>query len=343
MFAALAVAGGAFAQNYTVVNLGVLGGSGVTNANGLSENGKVVGQSNGQAFIWTMGGGMVGLNGLGGATSNACGVNDSGQVVGRADVAGGYNAVLWDNSLNATNLGMAGEFSEAKAINNAGTVTGMKNFRGFRKPYGGASDTLPTLDGITLSNAINATGTVAGGSDDSSDVRHAFRYASGLTLEDFGVQPGGDYSVAQGINDAGMTVGYSSYFTTFRAWMNNGSGFTPLDGLYTYENRAYDINNLGDAVGWSWLSSDGNTSRAVIWRSGNTTAIDLNDHIPGFDSDWELRNALAINDAGQIIGNGRYQGEIRGFLLNPVAVPEPATLAALGLGALGLIKRRRRP
>ena len=44
-------------------------------------------------------------------------------------------------------------------------------------------------------------------------------------------------------------------------------------------------------------------------------AVDLNTLID--DPDWTLTRAYAINDAGQIVGEGIYQNVQRGFLLTP--------------------------
>lgn len=331
------VASPAGTQTYTVVNLGTIGGAGSSVANGISENGIVVGQSNGQAYKWTMGGGIVGLNGLGGATTNAYSVNSNGQIAGRADLGGGgFHAVLWDNSLNATDLG--GTFSEARGINEAGTVVGTSNSRGFRKTYGGAMVELPTLDNITISTAVNTGGTVTGGSDDAGSNRHAYRWNGEPDLEDLGIPIGDSASQGQAINDSNLVVGYSTKFSTFGAFKYD-TDFTVLNGLFNYDNRAHGVNNDGDAVGHSWLSDDGSVdSRAVIWHAGTTNAVNLNDLIPGFDG-WVLERAADINDAGQIVGTGKFNGQTRAFLLNPV--PEPATMAALGLGALALMRRRR--
>jgi len=38
---------------------------------------------------------------------------------------------------------------------------------------------------------------------------------------------------------------------------------------------------------------------------------------------WQLDYAFAINDAGDIVGYGLFNGQVRGFLMT--AVPEPAT------------------
>jgi hypothetical protein len=47
-----------------------------------------------------------------------------------------------------------------------------------------------------------------------------------------------------------------------------------------------------------------------------------------------------INDAGQIVGYGKYGGETRAFLLTPI--PEPSMLAMAALGLLIGVRRLRR-
>ena len=88
------------------------------------------------------------------------------------------------------------------------------------------------------------------------------------------------------------------------------------------------LDNAGQAVG---MSED----RAFVWNEA-TGIRDLNDLIgPG---GWELLLAEDINDLGWIVGQGRNPaGELRAFLL----VPEPASAALLGVGALARRRRRR--
>jgi hypothetical protein len=56
------------------------------------------------------------------------------------------------------------------------------------------------------------------------------------------------------------------------------------------------------------------TERAFLWDNGEM--LDLNERIAP-DSGWELSRATAINDRGQIVGYGLFQGQQAGFVLIP--------------------------
>ena len=64
---------------------------------------------------------------------------------------------------------------------------------------------------------------------------------------------------------------------------------------------------------------------------------DLNTEIP-YSSGWELGWAFAINDAGQIVGQGIHNGQYDAFLLTPqiATAPEPGFWVPL-LACLGCI------
>jgi uncharacterized membrane protein len=74
---------------------------------------------------------------------------------------------------------------------------------------------------------------------------------------------------------------------------------------------AADINLWGLAVGRS-------NNLAVSWLNGQIT--DLNTKIDPTGG-WTLTEATAVNDRGQIIGNGIHNGNRRAFLLTPKLSP----------------------
>jgi probable HAF family extracellular repeat protein len=134
----------------------------------------------------------------------------------------------------------------------------------------------------------------------------------------------GTESSALAVNDSDIVVGYgtlNAIGSTYGAFKwTSGGGIMQLGQLFAYDTRAQDINNLGDAVGWSWIDGMGN-SRAVLWKGGGPIA-NLNDLIDP-TSGWLLTSATGINDAGQIVGVGQHNGQGRAFLLTPI--PEPST------------------
>ena len=96
------------------------------------------------------------------------------------------------------------------------------------------------------------------------------------------------------------------------------------------------INSFGEVVGISDLPLS-TVHRAFLYDSAGVMH-DLNDLIPQ-NSGWVLDHATGINDLGQISGSGTIGGNFHAFLLTPT--PEPIDLSLLGLGALGLLARRR--
>jgi probable HAF family extracellular repeat protein len=72
---------------------------------------------------------------------------------------------------------------------------------------------------------------------------------------------------------------------------------------------------------------------------------DLNELVGGLPEGWILSDATAINDLGQIVGTGLYQGQERAYLLTPTdfaTAPEPGTMLLIGLGFAGVCRARPR-
>jgi probable HAF family extracellular repeat protein len=155
-----------------------------------------------------------------------------------------------------------------------------------------------------------------------------------------------DRSRASDLDDNGNVVGASlvipslSLENTLKQatlWKDPTQPGVSLGTLGGQESEALGINNLMQVVGSSFLEDD-STQHAFLWEDGNL--IDLNSLVdPGIG--WELTSAFEINNNGDIIGIGNFNGEQRGFIAK--AVPEPTSvLGVLGLGLFGLSNWRKR-
>jgi probable HAF family extracellular repeat protein len=127
------------------------------------------------------------------------------------------------------------------------------------------------------------------------------------------------------INNRGLVAGFAYELDPF-----TGSPFLYQDGHFTRLGTlkgddiagAYGLNDEGQVVGASWRESA--SMRAYLY-SGRKMK-DLNTLIPQ-NSGWDLREALSINNNGQIIGDGAFQGRFAGFLLTPhQPIPQPSSV-----------------
>jgi probable HAF family extracellular repeat protein len=269
------------------------------------------------------------------------GINNNGQVAvyGRPLPGGQVQAYRYSEATGFEPLGdFGGTRTEAEGINNSGQVTGFSEdaagrIHAFRYTDGVGLENLGTAFRNSRGYAINDLGWVAGAADGNAVV---FREQGSLTL-----LPGS----ALGINNAGNVVGTTTVVP------GHTTAFVHLDGqMFILGDNVfglptlYDINNHNVAVGSGYL--DGNLV-ALLWRQdliGIEPAglVDLNTLIAA-DSGWTLLGARAINDAGQIVGFGTFNGEFLAYRLDPV--PEPSTwgLFALGAGFLWVCRRGRKP
>lgn len=151
-------------------------------------------------------------------------------------------------------------------------------------------------------------------------------------------------TTANDIDDSGNIVGSSSNslindveFATL--WEDSTQIGVSLGSLGGNFSKALGVNNSQQIVGDSSLSGE-STRHAFLWEEGEM--IDLNSLIAP-ESGWELTSALEINNNGDIIGIGTYNGVERGFVAR--AVPEPSSvLGLLSLGVFGLgswLKRKK--
>lgn len=314
------------APQFNVTDLGAFTPTSI-NINGQIA-GNVAGVGGTRAFVW-ISGQLLPIGTLAGVVSTALGINNLGHVVGDfyTDPYVGIHAFRYTTS--TIDLGtLGGGHSTAYAINNAGQIVGNSyRFDGSAHAFlwenGNMSD-LGTLNSTTFSYglSINASGRVAGFSYTPGSFERASLFTKGSTPTDLSNLLG-PYSRATGINDSGQVVGFWStsggYVPDSYAFLYSGGVVTDLGNLGQAHSRAFGINSHGHIVGSSVHPVYG--ERAFHYESGVMT--DLNALIP-IDSGWTLSTAVAINDLGQIVGTGYYNGQQRGFVLTP-APPPPAS------------------
>ena len=290
-------------KNGAKQDLGVFPGGASSEANWITDNGLIAGDSqNGEtdplipgfpqmhAVLWEHGE-MIDLGTLdGGYESFASSVNSRGQVVGLAlngipdpdsmfgllrpdsiGVGRGYQAraYLWQNG-SMQDLGtLGGPDAWAFVVNERGQVAG--------NSY---TSTAPSERCAQFGIGFLTTG--------------AFLWEKG-TMKDLG-NFGGTCTFAFDLNNRGEVVGGSALAGDQgqHPFLWDGKELTDLHTFGGDNGNAVAINEAGDAVGWTTYPDQ--TAHAALWRHGKEIK-DL-----GILTDYPLTFANDINASGQIVG-----------------------------------------
>jgi len=331
---AAAAAPAAATTTYTITNLGSLGlGESVDSA--INATGQVTGYSYlstlvqdpagcppnypnpkkcvehpWHAFLYSNGQ-MTDLGTVGGGDfSVGSAINLSGQVVGgSATNNGGSDAFLW-NGRKMINLGsqapLNGSNSGANGINDSAQVVGQYGTGSTSHAFlysNGTITSLPepsfTAGSGCVADAINNAGQIAGSCADATGQAHLVLWHNGAVADLGTLGPPGTWSFTQAvaINNNGQIAG-----TVFSG--GTTEGFLYSNGIITNLGSFLPaaINDNGVMVGGQSIDTGG-------------TVQNLNSLIPA-GSGYQIQDATAINDNGQIVANTTTGGS-GAVLLNP--------------------------
>lgn len=270
-----------------------------SSANAINNDGTIVGNKGGKAFMLGGGSSFVELGVLPGAgASSGLSINSGKKVVGYSWNEGVWErGALWENASPGNDIG--------------------------------------TLGGIyTRATSVNNLDQVAGYSQNEGGSNRAFRWKKVLGTEpltDLGVLDGFTDSFGLRINNKGTVVGYSQKYDIYWnetnlacLWGENGIQELQKNVLRVSEtvlqSQAFGINDAGVVVGTHLVGTE---YRAFIWDSDNKMR-DLNSLLPE-NSGFLLVVAYAINNKGEIVGYGYKTGstDATAFVLVPPETKDP--------------------
>jgi probable HAF family extracellular repeat protein len=335
---------------YNVIDLGDL------LALGIDESGHIVGQTHFgadlHAVYWpnsqSPGVDLGNLPGF--ERSFATDLNPGGEIVG--NVATGsflFRPVHWASSQSApVELPGVPEgfLGEAFGINPVGHIVGFfvpADFSSQQAVFWPNSNTAPinllpvSIDlPHSLAFSINASGNILGAVADADFVEgHAAFWASSTSTPMALASPGGQFiytylnligRTPHGLNNAGSMVGYAfnadGSETRAVFWASSTSPAVILSTSGEFMNGdAQAISDNGRIVGAAY-NSDFSDFHAFMWPSSTSQGIDLNTMITS-DLGWELLFATDVNNRGEIVGAGIFNGALHAYVLIPRSEPTP--------------------
>jgi probable HAF family extracellular repeat protein len=225
-------------------------------------------------------------------------INDARQVVGWYPQQGAFLSQVVSGKRK---LFIIGE-GTANGINNSGQIVVTQGANG---PYiftitGPGTGTRTELTGGAEAHGINEAGQVAGSLGPTlilagDGITQWRAYRPGLYLA----------ASAYGLNAGWNDLGHPATSVAQGEWVVSVAQALNNQGLVVGASVAYDL----AAPGPSYPA----TARTV-WAWDPTNGMrDLNVLVAG--SGWNLERVWGVNDAGQIVGTGRLNGQPRGFLL----------------------------
>ena len=343
---------------YMITDLGTLAGSDTDagNLNDRGDvTGGVFSETAVRGFLWKDGR-LTDIGTLGGPQGAAGPINNSGQFTGWADLttpappsifntesffcnppaqgepAVACRAFLSDHGekIDLGTLGGLNSAAENKGLNQRGHVAGVAEtasvdptspigapiFHAFLWRSGKMLD-LGILGAgpDSVANAVNDRDQVIGvdvAADSPNGVAWLWQDGRKTALGNLG----GASTNAFALNNRGQVVGKSQIGSgeEEHAFLWQGGRMSDLGALPGDDNsEAFDINEQGQVVGISCTGQF--PCHPVIWTNG--IPVDVNTLLPAA-SGWQLFDANAVNERGQIVGGGiNADGQFHAYLLTP--------------------------
>jgi probable HAF family extracellular repeat protein len=322
-----------FEMPYSIKTIGLFPGGTESLATAINNKGEVTGYANvfggsQRAFLWTNEDGLQDLGTLGGEESFGWGLNDKSEVVGNStNEVRTQRAFFWSAKNGMTEFQTASPgYSSARDINNASLAVGTSSIGNGISHATLWPSNMPTVDLGTLGGpnsqafGINEAGNIGGNTQRS--------FVDNQQNSPFITDDNNNLIPLPNFHDRNcfvMDISANNHLT--------GYAVSPLYGpanqrgfLWHANTGMQDIGTLGGVN-----CSPGGVNASGIVVGASTTALgethafmrefgmmhDLNALIDQ-PADWTLLSAYDINDRGQIVGYGLYQGTTQGFILTPV-------------------------
>jgi probable HAF family extracellular repeat protein len=331
------------ATSYRLVDLGVCTSTGDA-AQDVADNGMVGLQQGTSAYIWNNGN----LNPPSGVPDGNAQmrINNLGHIAGSNNL----NAYIWRDGVTTPLGTLEGGYTFSSGINDSDQVVGVSycssinRYRGFLWQNGMMTDIGGFLSyGETRPTDINNAGQIVGSSSVTVTCPDQPFLLENNVMTALSMPSGYTRGTAERISNSGKITGtcYDSSLSKSRAVAWIGGQTYDLGSLAGQScSSAYGINDLGQVVG-STGQNIVQPAAAFLWDSGqmlNVNNLVLN------GKGYVVREALAINNAGEIVGTATYGNQTHAVLLTPV--PEPGMFVLFGIGAVSLFgygwRRRKR-